>query len=149
MRWTRLFILVSLVSAFFVQESFSSTPQVLQSGDHRSPTSPHLFASSSTSSAEDDNAAVKVQPFNARAPELQLEAFDIAKAFERLQQAQKQATKTHFESELEKLGCVQWRSLKGGITQAVLDIVKLMYNPSRGPFILTPGLTITYINEVL
>ena len=54
---------------------------------------------------------------------------------------------TPLEKELRELGCVQWGEIKE-LTRDIVDEVKLFYNPTRGLFILKPGLQIVYENEV-
>ncbi|MBY0461765.1 MAG: hypothetical protein K2Q34_01105 [Alphaproteobacteria bacterium] len=59
----------------------------------------------------------------------------------------KASKETPLEKELRALGCVQWGEIKE-LTREIVDEVKGFYNPTRGPFILKPGLQIVYENEV-
>lgn len=59
----------------------------------------------------------------------------------------KASKETLLEKELRELGCVQWGEIKE-LTRGIVDEVKHFYNPTRGLFILKPGLHIIYEDEV-
>jgi hypothetical protein len=62
-------------------------------------------------------------------------------------QNMKESKYTPLEKKLVDLGCVKWDQLKE-ITPATLEIVEKFHRPERGSFILEPGLTILYLNDI-
>lgn len=67
----------------------------------------------------------------------------VSKAKRELQEA----SETHLEKELRTLGCVQWGDINE-ITPEIMATVRALHRPEMGEFILKPGLTVIYLNEI-
>jgi hypothetical protein len=67
-------------------------------------------------------------------------------AFRKAMQSMKESKYTPLEKRLGELGCVKWDELE--ITPAILEIVEKFHRPEKGSFILQPGLSILYLNDI-